>query len=70
MIRRTDAPKYVNGFIGTMVCLAVALLAAVALRILLSRENKRRDDAFGIPGTDHGLEDLTDKENKDFRYKL
>jgi hypothetical protein len=36
----------------------------------LEKENKRRDREFGEPGVAHALEDLTDRENKDFRYML
>lgn len=39
-------------------------------RFLLSRENKRRDREYGPPGISHGLEDVTEKDNKDFRYQL
>lgn len=53
-----------------MVCLAIACATALLLRVLLSRENKKRDNLYGQPGAEHGLEDLTDKENKDFRYHL
>lgn len=37
---------------------------------MLVRENERRDRDFGPPTTSHGLEDLTDRENKSFRYNL
>ena len=67
---RNEAPRFINGFIGTMVCLAIACATALLLRVLLSRENKKRDNLYGQPGAEHGLEDLTDKENKDFRYHL
>lgn len=53
-----------------MICFAVCVFAAFALRWLLDRENKHRDSAYGAPELSHGLEDLTDRENKSFRYRL
>ena len=37
---------------------------------MLARENKYRAETYGVPEVSHGLEDLTDKENKSFRYNL
>jgi hypothetical protein len=35
-----------------------------------SRKNRLRDEKYGVSGTVYGLEDLTDDENKDFRYVI
>ncbi|KAF9894176.1 hypothetical protein FE257_009149 [Aspergillus nanangensis] len=63
-------PRYDQSFIGIMVCFAVCAGVALALRVILVRENARRDREYGAPDTLHGLENLTDKENKSFRYNL
>lgn len=53
-----------------MACFAAAMFISEGTRFLLSRENKRRDAEFGLPGESQGLQDLTEKDNKDFRYQL
>lgn len=53
-----------------MVCFAIAVIVCQATRFLLARENARRDAEYGPPGISHGLEDVTEKYNKDFRYQL
>ncbi|QGI67568.1 hypothetical protein CEK26_011519 [Fusarium fujikuroi] len=64
------APRYDESFTGIMICFTVCVFAALALRWLLDRENKHRDTTYGSPNHSHGLEDLTDRENKSFRYRL
>ncbi|KAF4502418.1 allantoate permease [Fusarium agapanthi] len=64
------APRYDESFTGMMICFAVCVFAALALRWALTRENKHRDTAYGSPDHSHGLEDLTDRENNSFRYNL
>lgn len=46
------------------------IFLAVFGRWYLGRENKKRNVMYGAPRRDHALEDLTDRENKDFRYLL
>lgn len=67
---RKYAPGYNQSFIGIMVCYSIAIVICHMSRILLSRENERRDREYGPPGISHGLEDITEKDNKDFRYQL
>lgn len=55
---------------GVMICLASASVIAIALRIHLARKNASRDREHGTSGTERGLEDITDRENQDFRYLL
>jgi hypothetical protein len=50
--------------------MVIVILLAAFGRWHLGRENKRRDREYGPPSQDHALEDLTDRENKDFRYML
>ncbi|KAG6029376.1 hypothetical protein E4U19_000984 [Claviceps sp. Clav32 group G5] len=64
------SPHYGPSFMGLMICFSICFTTALALRFMLVRENERRDRDFGPPTTSHGLEDLTDRENKSFRYNL
>ncbi|KAK7969901.1 major facilitator superfamily domain-containing protein [Apiospora saccharicola] len=63
-------PRYDQSFTGITVCFAVCCVLGQVIRFLLARENKRRDAKYGPPEWSHGLEDLTDRENKSFRYTL
>jgi len=64
-----QAPKYTRGFIATIIITASGCIIAQVLRFGLMMRNRTRDKA-GHVGTEHGLEDITDKVNKDFRYAL
>jgi hypothetical protein len=65
-----DAPQYIPAKITILVVAALAGVAALALRMLLGIRNKKRDSGV-VP--EQVLEeimwaDLTDGENKQFRY--
>ncbi|KAK7413969.1 hypothetical protein QQX98_007152 [Neonectria punicea] len=64
------APRYDESFMGIMICFVVCIFAALALRWKLAKENSFRDQQYGLPELSHGLEDMTDRENKSFRYNL
>lgn len=63
-------PRYDQSFTGITVCFAVCCVLGQVIRFLLARENERRNVKYGAPEWSHGLEDLTDRENKSFRYTL
>ncbi|KAE8383163.1 major facilitator superfamily domain-containing protein [Aspergillus bertholletiae] len=76
-----EAPVYKSGFIAIMVCLIIATLLILVLGLCWRLENSRRDQAYGPPalapmnspkapgqGTSTMTEDLTDVQNKEFRY--
>ncbi|UPL00084.1 hypothetical protein LCI18_011018 [Fusarium solani-melongenae] len=72
-----EAPKYHTAFATHLGCYSVLVLILIFFRWHLSRENKRRDEmaAAGVrEAADdrmvHAFEDLTDKENPNFRYVL
>lgn len=67
---RKYAPRYNQGFIGVMICFALCLCIAEGLRFALAWENEKRERKYGPPGIADGLEDMTDRENKSFRYCL
>ncbi|KAL1640822.1 hypothetical protein SLS58_006645 [Diplodia intermedia] len=70
-----DGPRYFIAFATHMGCYVLLVLVIVFLRWWLVRENKRKDrlvDQNGSAAKDAGLvhafEDLTDRENVNFRY--
>jgi hypothetical protein len=66
----TPGPVFTGGFTSCVVSVAAVMLVAIYGRWHLARENARRDREYG-PATDvHALDDLTDRENKSFRYAL
>ncbi|KAL7807417.1 major facilitator superfamily domain-containing protein [Trichoderma gracile] len=72
-----DAPRYFIAFATHLGCYSLLVIVLLALRLYLSRENKRRDNlaASGVREARderlvHAWEDLTDKENPNFRYVL
>ncbi|EXJ91441.1 hypothetical protein A1O1_04553 [Capronia coronata CBS 617.96] len=66
-----DGPYYTNAKYDTIAQLFVALACCVALLYLYKRDNARRD-ALNLPPQPAGQEflDLTDNENKYFRYTV
>ncbi|KAL6244912.1 hypothetical protein RBB50_008440 [Rhinocladiella similis] len=67
-----QAPTYSSGFLGTGICFGIATVAMVTLRFVIIFENKRRDKVQGEAPAQHyedrSINDLTDKENLNFRY--
>ncbi|KAH6838573.1 major facilitator superfamily domain-containing protein [Chaetomium sp. MPI-CAGE-AT-0009] len=70
MFDASYAPRYDKSFTGVMICFVICFVCAEILRLFLVRENKNREAQYGPPDDAHGLEDLTDRENKSFRYHL
>jgi hypothetical protein len=75
VFRNNDAPRYFTAFATHMGCYVLLLLVIIFLRFYLTRLNKKRDDAAaaGVAEANdkrniHAFEDLTDKENPNFRY--
>lgn len=70
-----DAPRYFIAFATHMGCYVLLVIVIVFLRWHLRRENKKKDElaAAGIREASdeknvHAFEDLTDRENPNFRY--
>ncbi|KAK5098069.1 hypothetical protein LTR70_009569 [Exophiala xenobiotica] len=69
--RDSDAPAYIPAKICIVVFLAFALLLIALLDGFYIWENKRRNDLGEIDmPADWELMDLTDKQNKRFRYVM
>lgn len=65
-----DAPRYDPGFQATVICFGICFVMAQVFRALMYAQNRRRDSKYGLPTGEHGLDELTDGENKSFRYPL
>ena len=72
-----DAPRYFIAFATHLGCYTLLVIVLLALRFYLARENKKRDNlaASGVREARderlvHAWEDLTDKENPNFRYVI
>lgn len=68
------APQYTPGKIVMLVFLALAWILSIVLRFVTVKENKRRDAIAETmteeeKNADHLMDDLTDRENINFRYK-
>ena len=70
-----DGPRYFIAFSTHMGCYVVLVFVILGLRWHLTRVNKQRDAiaAAGVHEANdqrnvHAFEDLTDKENVNFRY--
>ncbi|BFZ59824.1 Allantoate permease [Saitoella coloradoensis] len=74
--RAKDAPAYTPAKVTIVVCWGVSCFVLYAIRWLNARENKRRDEERDAAGDayvslkNHEFMDLTDFENRDFRYVL
>jgi len=66
----TPGPRYSGGFISCVAFLIALISVTLFGRWYLGRENARRDREYGPPSEEIGLEDTTDKENKNFRYMI
>lgn len=77
----TKSPRYTEGVITSIVTWCLLFVAVVVYRILCQRDNKARntrsasgaeDDVDDVEVDQNGLPetDLTDKEDKHFRYAL
>ncbi|KAL1893317.1 hypothetical protein Sste5346_006494 [Sporothrix stenoceras] len=68
----SPGPLYHAGFLGSFICLVCVVVIAIVTYILLRMENRKRDRLAMAGGVRHHTidEDLTDKQNEDFRYVL
>ncbi|KAH8655784.1 major facilitator superfamily domain-containing protein [Xylariales sp. PMI_506] len=68
----SPGPVYHDGFMGSFICLVIVMATAAVTPVLLTLENRKRDkntggERLGIYSAD---DNVTDWENKDFRYLL
>ena len=67
--RNEDAPRYIPAKLSIVVVDSVAIGTTVLLLLYYRWQNKRRDAAVLEHTRDVEFADLTDRENKEFRYK-
>ena len=67
--RNEDAPRYIPAKLSIVVVDSVAIGTTVLLLLYYRWQNKRRDAAAVEHTRDVEFADLTDRENKEFRYK-
>lgn len=71
VFRPTDAPRYFPAFASHMACYICLLTVIITLRWHLKRQNRLKDQQQGGQRDEafvHAFEDLTDRENPNFRY--
>ncbi|OAA75125.1 Major facilitator superfamily domain, general substrate transporter [Akanthomyces lecanii RCEF 1005] len=67
----SPGPLYHAGFLGSFVCLCGVVVIATVTGVTLRWENARRVKSAGMAQHAHSIEEnLTDVQNKDFRYVL
>lgn len=65
VFREKDAPGYLTAFATHMGCYGLLILLLLFLRTWLTFQNKKKPEHHELT---HAFEDLTDRENKTFRY--
>ncbi|KAF2132023.1 MFS general substrate transporter [Dothidotthia symphoricarpi CBS 119687] len=64
-----DGPRYLKAFSVHLGCYTLLVCVIIFLRFNLTMRNKKKDREFGTEiNTTHGFDDLTDRENPNFRY--
>ncbi|KAM0790575.1 hypothetical protein ACM66B_004442 [Microbotryomycetes sp. NB124-2] len=66
---KSEQPRYVSGFKITLILLCIGIGCTMIYAALCLRDNRAREK-LPKDETDRAFEDLTDLENKAFRYKL
>ncbi|KAK9235241.1 major facilitator superfamily domain-containing protein [Lipomyces kononenkoae] len=75
IFRQSDAPRYKHGFIAHLCLYFVFSLALCATRFIILRRNWQLEIVHELDAGDannhrHAFDDLTDRENRDFRYSM
>ncbi|KAI1336698.1 MFS transporter [Xylariaceae sp. FL0016] len=75
VFRARDAPRYFPAFSIWLVCFVLLELTFLAMRFYYVAQNRKKDqkiargEAVADVANTHGFEDITDKENVNFRYQ-
>ena len=66
------APRYINTLYIHIAFYGLYMINAFAIRWLLKKRNEDRDKALEVEGRtnahEHAFDDLTDRQNDEFRY--
>ncbi|KAL6802701.1 MFS general substrate transporter [Trichoderma sp. SZMC 28013] len=68
IFQEKDAPRYLPGFVAHLVVYGVYLFLVVITRIVLLARNRHKAAQVAEISHDLAFEDLTDRENPNFRY--
>ena len=73
MFLKWDEPRYFIAFATHLGCYSLLVIVIISLRFYLVHQNKKRDALAEATSSRedrlaHAFEDLTDKENPNFRY--
>jgi hypothetical protein len=68
IFRTSDAPRYLHGFLAHIVIYAVYVALVVVTRLVLVARNRSKDQQSSGTFYDFAFNDLTDRENPNFRY--
>ncbi|KAJ7230726.1 MFS general substrate transporter, partial [Mycena pura] len=75
LFKDSEAPTYITGVVGCMVSRILEIVVILALRVVFSRANAKRERAVAegrvqYDGRVTGLQDISDWKNQAFRYVL
>lgn len=68
IFQNSDAPRYLHGFLAHIVIYAVFIALTVLTRVILMRRNKAKEGESSDVSHELAFQDLTDRENPNFRY--
>jgi hypothetical protein len=68
IFQEKDAPRYLSGFIVHIGVYGAYTILVLGTRFLIIRRNKQKDASSQEITHDLAFQDLTDKENPNFRY--
>ncbi|GLA77516.1 hypothetical protein AtubIFM55763_009703 [Aspergillus tubingensis] len=68
IFQNSDAPRYLHGFLAHIVIYAVFIALVVLTRVILMRRNKAKEGESSDVSHELAFQDLTDRENPNFRY--
>lgn len=68
LFQTSDAPSYTPAKVVLLVAVILVVVFQLMLRQLMVAENKKRDAEGAIPRESNDFHDLTDIENREFRY--
>lgn len=68
IFQNSDAPRYLHGFLAHVVIYAVYVGLVVLTRIILVARNRSKELVTSEVSHELAFQDLTDRENQNFRY--
>lgn len=68
IFQNKDAPRYLHGFLAHIVIYAVYVALVVVTRVIIMARNRSKKQVTSEVVHDFAFEDLTDRENQNFRY--